>query len=140
MINRRMMLRSLIAAIFVALLTVVSTQDAAAQWTCKCDAITVTASKDIQCKFTLCVESPAGLECQTIGPGTVTQFKCVKEATPWIKDCQGNQVFIKADCNLKQTQIVPISSTCCVSVCAGYDSKGCLFINIEPAKAPCAKC
>lgn len=140
MINRRTMLRAFIATMFVALLAVFSTQDAAAQWACKCDAITVGASSDIKCKFTLCVESAAGLDCQTIGPGTTTQFKCVKEAKVWVKDCQGNQVFITADCNLGQTQIIPISSTCCVEACIGYDSNGCLYVKIWAAKAPCAKC
>ncbi len=140
MINRRMMIRSLIAAMFVALLSVISTQNAAAQWLCKCDYITVSASSDIRCKFELCVESAAGLQCETIVPGSQTIFKCLKEANIWVTDCQGKKVLITADCDLGQTQIIAISPDCCIELCVTRGADGCLYIKIWAAKAPCAKC
>jgi len=140
MVNRTMMLRAFIVAIFFAMLTVVSTQKAAAQWPCKCGYITVSTASDFKCKFDLCVESALGTECQTIGPGIQTTYKCAKDTYIWVKDCHGNQVHIKADCNLGQSQVIALSNDCCIEVCAGLDSQGCLFVKIWGHPAPCDKC
>jgi len=140
MTNRTMMLRAFIAAIFFAMLAVASTQKAAAQWPCKCGYVTVSAADDLKCKFSLCVESALGIECQTIGPGIQTIYKCAKDTYIRVKDCHGNLVNVTADCNLGQFQIIPISNDCCIAICAGLDSQGCLFVKAWNYPAPCDKC
>lgn len=140
MFNRTMMLRSLIMALFFAVMALATTQNAAAQWPCKCGYVTVSTGGDIKCKFTLCVESAAGLDCQTIGPGVQTKFKCAKDTYIWVKDCHGNQAYIKADCDLGQTQVIAISPDCCIEACVTRDSNGCLVVKIWGHSAPCDKC
>lgn len=104
---------------------------------CKCDAGTITVDNNVACKFEICIKDAAGLNCITVGPGSVEQFKCHDVAAIYLKDCDGNYVQINDnDDNCVYCVCVGFRRRCCaVDACVTFDRKGCIHVTVKPS--PC---